>query len=179
MFSRPVQSWTSSTSASAFVLAIFALATFSCAAFVFALALCLCLCCCCLCRIPGISLRISSPISVAATWATLLSPPVFRSIIASGASILPAKLSFVGKGCLCASIGLGTDIFANARSVRNALDRARLRQASRLFASPDRELTREDLSTILPADIRASRVFGQPSPQPSPADAGERAEDGG
>src|SRR5512139_3079123 len=33
--------------------------------------------------------------------------------------------------------------FANARSVRNALDRARLRQASRLFADRDRELTRE------------------------------------
>jgi probable Rubsico expression protein CbbX len=52
--------------------------------------------------------------------------------------------------------------FANARSVRNALDRARLRQASRLFAEPGRELTREDLSTLLPADIRASRVFTQP-----------------
>jgi len=43
--------------------------------------------------------------------------------------------------------------------VRNALDRARLRQASRLFANPDKELTVDDLSTILPADIRASRVF--------------------
>jgi probable Rubsico expression protein CbbX len=49
--------------------------------------------------------------------------------------------------------------FANARSVRNALDRIRLRQASRLFADPTRELTRDDLSTILPPDIRASRVF--------------------
>jgi probable Rubsico expression protein CbbX len=65
--------------------------------------------------------------------------------------------------------------FANARSIRNALDRARLRQASRLFADPSRELTREDLSTILPADIRASRVFDGPSPQPSPASAGEGA----
>jgi len=63
--------------------------------------------------------------------------------------------------------------FANARSVRNALDRARLRQASRLFADPDREFTLDDLSTILPADIRASRVFSQPSPQPSPVLAGE------
>jgi probable Rubsico expression protein CbbX len=36
--------------------------------------------------------------------------------------------------------------FANARSVRNALDRARLRQASRLFADRDRELTAEDLT---------------------------------
>jgi probable Rubsico expression protein CbbX len=52
--------------------------------------------------------------------------------------------------------------FANARSVRNALDRMRLRQASRLFAQRDRELTREDLTTIDSADIRASRVFGTP-----------------
>ena len=49
--------------------------------------------------------------------------------------------------------------FANARSVRNALNRIRLRQASRLFAERDRVLTREDLTTIEPADIRASRVF--------------------
>jgi len=49
--------------------------------------------------------------------------------------------------------------FANARSVRNALDRARLRQASRLFAERDRAFTRDDLSTIESSDIRASRVF--------------------
>jgi probable Rubsico expression protein CbbX len=49
--------------------------------------------------------------------------------------------------------------FANARSVRNALDRARLRQASRLFADKNREFTAEDLSTIAEPDIRASRVF--------------------
>lgn len=49
--------------------------------------------------------------------------------------------------------------FANARSVRNALDRARLRQASRLFADRDRVLTREDLTTLEAQDIRASRLF--------------------
>jgi probable Rubsico expression protein CbbX len=49
--------------------------------------------------------------------------------------------------------------FANARSVRNALDRARLRQASRLFADKDREFTPEDLTTIAESDIRVSRVF--------------------
>jgi probable Rubsico expression protein CbbX len=49
--------------------------------------------------------------------------------------------------------------FANARSVRNALDRARLRQASRLFADQNREFTAEDLTTIASSDIRASRVF--------------------
>jgi hypothetical protein len=49
--------------------------------------------------------------------------------------------------------------FANARSVRNALDRARLRQASRLFADRDRALTEADLTTISADDLRASRVF--------------------
>jgi probable Rubsico expression protein CbbX len=51
--------------------------------------------------------------------------------------------------------------FANARSVRNALERARLRQASRLFANPDKELTADDLSTLNARDILASRVFQQ------------------
>jgi probable Rubsico expression protein CbbX len=50
--------------------------------------------------------------------------------------------------------------FANGRSVRNALDRARLRQANRLFAlRSGGPLTRVDLETIDEADIRASRVF--------------------
>src|SRR5882762_4079732 len=49
--------------------------------------------------------------------------------------------------------------FANARSVRNALDRARLRQASRLFERRGGGLSKEDLVTIKAADIRASRVF--------------------
>ena len=49
--------------------------------------------------------------------------------------------------------------FANARSVRNALDRARLRQASRLFADRNRVLTADDLTTITGADLLASRIF--------------------
>jgi hypothetical protein len=49
--------------------------------------------------------------------------------------------------------------FANARSVRNALDRARLRQASRLFADRERELTAQDLTTLEAQDFLASRVF--------------------
>lgn len=48
--------------------------------------------------------------------------------------------------------------FANARSIRNALDRARLRQANRLF-SRDRPVTAAELCTMTQADIRASRVF--------------------
>ncbi|MDD0839123.1 CbbX protein [Curvibacter sp. HBC61] len=49
--------------------------------------------------------------------------------------------------------------FANARSVRNALDRARLRQASRLFAQPQRELTADELTQLQAPDILGSRLF--------------------
>ena len=52
-------------------------------------------------------------------------------------------------------------LFANARSIRNALDRARLRQANRLFTEGDQAITLERLTTIDEADIRASRVFQQ------------------
>jgi probable Rubsico expression protein CbbX len=48
--------------------------------------------------------------------------------------------------------------FANARSVRNALDRARLRHASRLFGQIA-EADRDTLSTISAQDILASRVL--------------------
>jgi probable Rubsico expression protein CbbX len=49
--------------------------------------------------------------------------------------------------------------FANARSIRNALDRGRLRQANRLFNRMGERLVREELMTIEAADILASRVF--------------------
>jgi probable Rubsico expression protein CbbX len=48
--------------------------------------------------------------------------------------------------------------FANARSVRNALDRARLRQANRLFSAGG-VVGADDLARIDAADILASRVF--------------------
>ncbi|MBE8190373.1 MAG: CbbX protein [Candidatus Thioglobus sp.] len=49
--------------------------------------------------------------------------------------------------------------FANARSVRNALDRARLRQANRLFNSSSKSVKKIDLMTIEAEDILSSRVF--------------------
>lgn len=57
-------------------------------------------------------------------------------------------------------IGLrrGQPHFANARSVRNALDRARLRQASRLLGVGGK-VSAAQLSAINSDDIRASRVF--------------------
>ena len=49
--------------------------------------------------------------------------------------------------------------FANARSIRNALDRARLRQANRLFADTSKSLKKIDLMTIEAEDFLASRIF--------------------
>ncbi|NUA98229.1 CbbX protein [Azospirillum melinis] len=51
--------------------------------------------------------------------------------------------------------------FANARSIRNALDRARLRQANRLFEARGNAIAAADLLTIAEEDIRRSRVFTQ------------------
>lgn len=49
--------------------------------------------------------------------------------------------------------------FSNARSIRNALDRARLRQASRLFEHRMTPLSPQALGTIVAEDFTASRVF--------------------
>jgi probable Rubsico expression protein CbbX len=56
--------------------------------------------------------------------------------------------------------------FANARSVRNALDRARLRQASRLFEERGEPLSRERLVTLAAEDFRKSRVFAPAEVRP-------------
>ena len=50
--------------------------------------------------------------------------------------------------------------FANARSVRNAIDRIKLRQANRLYSSGG-NVTREDLARIDASDILKSRVFAE------------------
>ena len=49
--------------------------------------------------------------------------------------------------------------FANARSIRNAIDRARMRQANRLFSRMGSSVSKLDLMTIEAEDITASRVF--------------------
>ena len=49
--------------------------------------------------------------------------------------------------------------FANARSIRNAIDRARLRQANRVFNNSDGPIGANFLSQIEDVDIRQSRVF--------------------
>ena len=50
-------------------------------------------------------------------------------------------------------------LFANARSVKNALDRARMRQANRIFDSRGQILTKKELVNIEAADILQSSIF--------------------
>ena len=56
---------------------------------------------------------------------------------------------------------MGQPHFANARSIRNALDRARMRQAVRLFENRATPKTVADLITLKADDILKSRVFEQ------------------
>ena len=50
-------------------------------------------------------------------------------------------------------------LFANARSIKNALDRARMRQANRIFDSGREILTKKDLVTLEAQDILQSTIF--------------------
>ena len=50
-------------------------------------------------------------------------------------------------------------LFANARSVKNALDRARMRQANRIFDSRGEVLTKKELVNLEASDILQSSIF--------------------
>ena len=50
-------------------------------------------------------------------------------------------------------------LFANARSIKNALDRARMRQANRIFDSRGQVLTKKELVNIEAQDILQSTIF--------------------
>lgn len=50
-------------------------------------------------------------------------------------------------------------LFANARSVKNALDRARMRQANRIFESRGQVLTKKELVNLEAEDILQSSIF--------------------
>jgi len=52
-------------------------------------------------------------------------------------------------------------LFANARTISNAIDTARMRHANRMFNSGDRVLTKADLVTIEAEDIRQSSLFSE------------------
>jgi probable Rubsico expression protein CbbX len=54
-----------------------------------------------------------------------------------------------------------TSLFANARSISNALDRARMRHANRIFLNPKQSLTKYDLTTLTGEDIFKSSIFNE------------------
>ncbi|WP_438278334.1 CbbX protein [Nitrobacter sp.] len=55
-------------------------------------------------------------------------------------------------------------LFSNARSIRNALDRIRLRQANRLVADQNAILSVDDVQSVVASDVLASRVFHTSQP---------------
>ncbi len=59
--------------------------------------------------------------------------------------------------------------FANARSVRNAIERARLRHASRMMTT-DESVGRDELTTLMPEDFLGSRVFTEANGEKSNSD---------
>jgi probable Rubsico expression protein CbbX len=90
-----------------------------------------------------------------------------------------ARLILAGQGYVLspeAEVALGEYVvrrmaqprFANARSVRNALERARLRQADRLVSSGATRLGKADLMRIEADDVLRSRVFAEATSEDSP-----------
>lgn len=67
---------------------------------------------------------------------------------------------------------IGQPWFANARSVRNALERARLRHARRLLTGDDASVDLKTLTTIEAEDLLASRVFDDEVEDPAPEKTG-------
>lgn len=111
---------------------------------------------------PGMSSRIAHHIDFPD-----YSPPELLSIAARMVAGMNYRFDAEAEAAMGDYIGrrLTQPNFANARSVRNALDRARLRQANRLFAGVGDgpfEVTAEVLSTLSASDILASRVFDAP-----------------
>ena len=52
-------------------------------------------------------------------------------------------------------------LFANARTISNAIDAARMRHANRMFNSGDAILTKSDLVTLTVQDITESSLFSE------------------
>jgi probable Rubsico expression protein CbbX len=115
---------------------------------------------------PGLSSRIAHHIDFPD-----YSEPELQQIAARMLDDMQYRLSDSAREALTAYIPrrMAQPHFANARSIRNALDRARLRQASRLFSERSSNLTRDQLMTIEGEDLLASRVFSNgPAVAPMP-----------
>ena len=105
---------------------------------------------------PGMSSRIAHHLDFA--------PYTLNELLAIGQAMLDRSSYYLSPEAELAfreylTLRMGQPRFANARSVRNELERSRLRHAHRLAADLDRSRTKDDLMRIEPADILSSPLF--------------------
>jgi probable Rubsico expression protein CbbX len=105
---------------------------------------------------PGMSSRIAHHIDFAAYE--------LDELVAIGRAMLDRAFYYLSGQAEVAfrdylTLRMGQPRFANARSVRNELERARLRHAYRLATEPERHRSKDDLMRIEPMDILTSPVF--------------------
>jgi hypothetical protein len=99
---------------------------------------------------PGMSSRIAHHLDFA--------PYELDELLAIGGLMLDRSSYYLSAEALTAfrgrlALGMSEPRFANARSVRNALEGARLRHAYRLAAEPERPWSRDDLMRLEPPDV--------------------------
>jgi probable Rubsico expression protein CbbX len=105
---------------------------------------------------PGMSSRIAHHLDFA--------PYTLNELLAIGNAMLARSSYYLSPEAELAfrdylTIRMEQPRFANARSVRNELERSRLRHAHRLAADPEASRSKDDLMRIEPADIMASPLF--------------------
>ena len=105
---------------------------------------------------PGMSSRIAHHIDFA--------PYQLDELVAIGRGMLDQSSYYLSDDAEEAfreylTVRMGQPRFANARSVRNELERARLRHAHRLASEPHLDRSRDDLMRLESADILTSPIF--------------------
>ena len=105
---------------------------------------------------PGMSSRIAHHLDFA--------PYKLDELVAIGRSMLDRSAYYLSPDAELAfreylTLRMGQPRFANARSVRNELERARLRHAFRLAAEPEVDRSKDDLMRLEAADVLASPLF--------------------
>ena len=110
---------------------------------------------------PGMSSRIAHHLDFA--------PYKLDELVAIGRAMLDRSSYYLSADAEMAfrdylTLRMGQPRFANARSVRNELERTRLRHAFRLAAEPEVSRSKDDLMRLEAADILASPLFALAEP---------------